>query len=161
METGPTQQQNRLIDDTEHRNGKSQSPKRVASLDIFRDLLMFPYTHSSSMASLSSSPVASALHPTPLNTNKFGAPDRPSPFHPSVWGDYFLSYSEDHKVNTNHMQLMPFKLQNHMQLIHHSPWDISIPPQNMIERGVLSRPHKEALPSIDLHKSITFLIYLP
>ncbi|XXG54120.1 hypothetical protein AAC387_Pa03g2082 [Persea americana] len=38
METGPAQQQNRLIDDTEPRNGKSQSPKRVASLDIFRGL---------------------------------------------------------------------------------------------------------------------------
>ena len=55
------------------------------------------HTHSSSMAYLSSSPDASAHHPTPLNTNKNGA-DRPSPFHPSVWGDYFLSYSEDHKV---------------------------------------------------------------
>ena len=53
------------------------------------------------------------------------------------------------QVNTDHMQLMPFKLQNHMQLIHHSPWNISIP-QNMIERGVLSRPDKETLPSIEI-----------
>ena len=53
------------------------------------------------------------------------------------------------QVNTDHMQLMPFKLQNHMQLIHHSPWNISIP-QNLIERGVLSKPDTEALPSIEI-----------
>lgn len=39
METTPIQQQHPLLtDDTEARNGKSQKPKRVASLDIFRGL---------------------------------------------------------------------------------------------------------------------------
>lgn len=39
METTPIQQQHPLLtDDTEARNCKSQKPKRVASLDIFRGL---------------------------------------------------------------------------------------------------------------------------
>ncbi|XXG54122.1 hypothetical protein AAC387_Pa03g2084 [Persea americana] len=48
------------------------------------------------MASLISSPLSSVLVPPPQNTNNNGA-DRPSPFHPSVWGDFFISYNEDHK----------------------------------------------------------------
>ncbi|KAJ8636402.1 hypothetical protein MRB53_010669 [Persea americana] len=48
------------------------------------------------MASLRNSPLSSAVHPPPLNRNKNGA-DRPSPFHPSVWGDFFISHTEDHK----------------------------------------------------------------
>ncbi|KAJ8636401.1 hypothetical protein MRB53_010668 [Persea americana] len=50
------------------------------------------------MASLISSPLSSVLVPPPQNTNNNGA-DRPSPFHPSVWGDFFISYNEDHKQN--------------------------------------------------------------
>ncbi|RWR76526.1 germacrene D synthase [Cinnamomum micranthum f. kanehirae] len=49
------------------------------------------------MASLNSSPLSSAVHPPPLNRKNKNGADRPSPFHPSVWGDFFISYSEDHK----------------------------------------------------------------